>query len=408
MSQEQDLGEAAPADRPLPESNSPTVAIELLAPFLALVPDAAVVVDHRGEIVLVNEQALALFGYSDAELIGRPLEILVPERFRHNHREHRAHYAMAPRTRSMGATLDLWGRRRDAGEFPVDISLAPIDAGEPLVVAAIRDVTERQMATAAMAQLAAIVQSSQDATLSVTLGGQITTWNPGAEGLFGHSAAEAIGRHISFLVPEEASEELEELLAAALAGETTAPRDTRWLRHDGSHVDVALSVSPLRDSVDRTFGFSALLPRRHRTQRVRSRGPASARQGTSRSPAAGHDLGHPPRHALGDAARRCPPTHLPPRRPTCSTPGPPRSRRSPRRASASVASWPAGAGVSGAAMPTEESLIARTVATGQTQVIASLARKPDLAPPGPGPSGPALGLPITSAPGIAWCAPGRS
>jgi len=234
--------------------------MELLEPFLALMPDAAVVVDAEGRIVSANEQAAALFGYDPGGLVGRPVEALIPERMRHRHREHRAGYAVSPAARPMGASLELRGRRRDGGEFPLDISLAPLAGPDgPLVVAAVRDATERKAATAAQAQLAAIVQSSVDAIVSVTTEGRITSWNPGAERLFGYPEVGIVGRHLSILVPDDVSSELEELLAVALAGQLTAPRDTRWCRADGELLDVAVSVSPLHDAGGQAIGFSAML-----------------------------------------------------------------------------------------------------------------------------------------------------
>jgi PAS domain S-box-containing protein len=115
--------------------------------FRALVeaaPDAMVCTAADGRVVLVNAEAERLFGYKREELIGQPVEILVPEAARGAHSEHRAGYAAAPRRRPMGANLPLAGRRRDASTFPAEISLSAIDADEGiLVVAAIRDVTAR-------------------------------------------------------------------------------------------------------------------------------------------------------------------------------------------------------------------------------------------------------------------------
>ena len=250
-----------------PENRTPqrtaagrSASMELLEPFLALMPDAAVVVNADGRIVSANERAASTFGYAHGDLTGRAIETLIPERFRHHHRRHREDYAAAPRARPMGASLELFGRRADGSEFPVDISLAPVAGAEgPLVVAAIRDATERRSANAALAQLAAIVQSSMDAIVSVTLEGRITSWNPGAERLFAFTTKEAIDQHVSLLVGEGASDELEELMAAALAGQPGAPVDTHWRRRDGSEVDVALTVSLLHDPSGRPLGFSAIL-----------------------------------------------------------------------------------------------------------------------------------------------------
>jgi PAS domain S-box-containing protein len=113
--------------------------------FVALLeaaPDAMVCVAADGRVVLVNAQAARLFGYERAELIGQPVEILVPDAARAAHPEHRAGYVADPRHRPMGAGLPLAGRRRDASTFPAEISLSAIDTGEGiLVAAAIRDIT---------------------------------------------------------------------------------------------------------------------------------------------------------------------------------------------------------------------------------------------------------------------------
>jgi PAS domain S-box-containing protein len=112
--------------------------------FLEFVPDAIVGVGEDGAIVLVNRQVEELFGYARAELIGQPIELLVPKRFRHIHPEHRSKYFHEPRTRPMGVGIELFAVRKDESEFPVEISLSSIEwQGKPMAAAAVRDISER-------------------------------------------------------------------------------------------------------------------------------------------------------------------------------------------------------------------------------------------------------------------------
>jgi PAS domain S-box-containing protein len=125
--------------------------------FRALVesaPDAIVIADTHGRIELVNAQTERLFGYRRQDLVGQPVETLVPERYRGAHTGHRTEFAARPAFRPMGAGLELYGRRRDGTEFPVEISLSPLETEQgTLVASAIRDATERKRAEAARVRL---------------------------------------------------------------------------------------------------------------------------------------------------------------------------------------------------------------------------------------------------------------
>jgi diguanylate cyclase (GGDEF)-like protein/PAS domain S-box-containing protein len=123
--------------------------------LFASLPDGIVVVDIDGRILQANPQIESLFGYARSELLGNPVEILVPERFRSVHTEQRHAYGAQPSMRSMGAGLELFGRRKDGSEFPVDIMLLPVEiAEERVVLGVVRDITERKRLEQGIRQLA--------------------------------------------------------------------------------------------------------------------------------------------------------------------------------------------------------------------------------------------------------------
>jgi PAS domain S-box-containing protein len=127
-------------------------------------PDPIVVVDAAGRVERVNRQAEVLFGYHRSELIGQPVEMLIPERFRGHHEQHRAGYVSSPHLRPMGAGLQLYGRRKDGSEFPVDIMLSPLASKlSPSVIAVVRDVTEQKRVNETLRRLSIRLLRAQDA-----------------------------------------------------------------------------------------------------------------------------------------------------------------------------------------------------------------------------------------------------
>ena len=246
--------------------------------LLDAIPDATVVVDQSGVIQQVNEQVERLFRYQHDDLIGQKVEILVPEQHRSRHQHDRDVYTHAPKVRAMGSGLYLLGRRSDGSEFPVEISLSPLQSGaQTLVLAAIRDITERRRIEEDLrrahleletrttqelgeyrARLAAIIDYSEDAILSKDLNGTIMSWNRGAERLYGYSAAEAVGQSIHLIVPRDRPDEVPAILDRIRRGERLEHYEGTRVAKDGRQLQMSISISPLRDAAGSVVGASAI------------------------------------------------------------------------------------------------------------------------------------------------------
>ena len=250
----------------------------LSSQFLESIPDAIVAVQHDGTIVRVNSQTEALFGYRSGELLGKKIEILVPERFRPQHKSHRASYAESPKIRRMGAGLDLKGRRRDGSEFDIEISLSPLSLADgTIVLSAIRDISDRKRIEGELrraheelarrttqeigefrARLAAIIDSSEDAIIGKNLDGTVTAWNRGAERIYGYAPDEIVGRNISLLTPKDRPDEIPQILERIRRGEHFEHYETVRVTKDGRRLDVSISISPIREPGGQIVGASAI------------------------------------------------------------------------------------------------------------------------------------------------------
>src|SRR5579864_1748877 len=272
-------GPSSDHKQPVPTlSAKTTVEAFLSRDLLETLPDAIVAVDRDGTIVQVNSQAQELFGYDRDELIGQKIEMLVPERYRHQHHHHRENFAQTPKTRRMGANIDLSGRRRNGTEFPVEISLSPVvTENGAFVLSAIRDISDRKRIaeelrraneelhrrTAAQlgesrSMLASIIDSSEDAILSKDLHGTITSWNRGAERIYGYKAEEVVGKNISLITAGDRPDEIPEILKKIVKGESIEHYESVRVTKDGRHLNVSISVSPLRGAAGEIVGASAI------------------------------------------------------------------------------------------------------------------------------------------------------
>jgi two-component system sensor histidine kinase/response regulator len=222
--------------------------------LLDATPDAILGIGAGGSIELANARVERIFGYSPKELLGRPVGVLVPALLRGPHAEALADLG----SRQMGTSGGLLGRRLDGSEFPVEVSLTPLETADgPLVMAAIRDITERTREQAERARLAAIVESSYDAIISLTTDGVIETMNESAELLYGYRPGEAVGQKASTLLARNAAER-DVLLASVVATGENAQIESQDIRKDGSLLDVAVTDSPIRDLEGRVTGVARI------------------------------------------------------------------------------------------------------------------------------------------------------
>jgi len=231
--------------------------------LLGAATDAMLIIGADGRIVLANPSLERLFGLSHDELIGQPVEILIPERFRHSHVGQRGDYFAQPRARSMGAGSALFGRHRDGREFPVEVSLSPLQTsqGLPLALATIHDITHRKEAEAALqeseARMRAIFETAVDAIITIDDHGILERLNPAAERLFGYREQEVAGQNVAILMPAPHRALHDGYLAHYLqTGEKKIigkGREVQGLRKDGSVFPMDLTVTEMQLGSRRMF-----------------------------------------------------------------------------------------------------------------------------------------------------------
>src|SRR6478609_2044762 len=235
------------------------VSAELSRQLIDSAPDAMVVVNDGGTIELVNLQTERLFGYPRAELLGQPIELLIPERFHAAHVGHRTGFIHAPKIRPMGSGLELFGRRKDGSAFPIEISLSPVTTETGVwISSAIRDVSERQRAER---KFRSLLESAPDAIVIVDLQGRIALVNAQTERVFGYPRAELIGQSVDVLVPKRlrGTHHLhrERYSREPKTRNMGAGLELYGVRKDGSEFPVEISLSPL-ETEDGTLISSAI------------------------------------------------------------------------------------------------------------------------------------------------------
>lgn len=222
-------------------------------------PIANILVTRDGLIALVNAQAESMFGYSREELVGKPIEVLVPKSVRARHPPMRDGYFKDPKVRYMGVGRDLAGTRKDGSEFPVEIALNPIKTEDgDYTMAAVSDISERSRAEE---KFRAVVEAAPTAMIMINESGDIVLTNAQVDKLFGYAREELLGKKVDMLVPEmmrPGHPKLRDSFFTAPRPRTMgAGRELHGLRKDGSLVPVEIGLNPIVTSEGR-FAIAAI------------------------------------------------------------------------------------------------------------------------------------------------------
>ncbi len=230
---------------------------------------AVLVIDATDKIIDWNARAEQIFGWPREEALGRNLgETIIPERYREAHNRGMKHFLKTGEGPVLNRLIELSALRRDGTEFPVELSISPMKNGEVVTFCGfINDITERKKAAEALALLAAIVESSDDAIVGKDLDGTIVSWNFGAEQMFGYTAKEAIGRKPDFMIPPDRISEEVRGLQSVRQGKITH-YETLRTRKDKTNVHVLLTTAPIKNAEGKIIGASA--SSRDITDRIRA------------------------------------------------------------------------------------------------------------------------------------------
>jgi PAS domain S-box-containing protein len=236
---------------------APSDSEQRLRAILETAAEGIITIDDSGRIESFNRASEIMFGYKAAEVIGRNVSLLMPSPDREKHDSYLASYHRTGTAKIIGIGREVVAQRKDGSPFPVELSVSEVRlADRRLFTGFIRDITERKAAEKSLWHYAAIFESSEDAIVGKTLEGIITTWNRGAEHLFGYTGNEVIGKHISLLIPPDRPNEESSILDRIRRGESVEHYETVRQRKDGKRIDVSVTISPIRAAGGKIIGVS--------------------------------------------------------------------------------------------------------------------------------------------------------
>jgi two-component system, chemotaxis family, CheB/CheR fusion protein len=222
--------------------------------------DCIISMDSNGRILEFNKAAEHVFGYERDKAIGQELAaLIIPPAFRDRHRQGLRHYLETGEGPVLGRRLEVTALRADGSEIMVELAITALQRETtPVFTAYLRDITDRRRGDEASRRLAAIIESSDDAIISKDLNGIITSWNAGAERLFGYKPEEIVGRSILTLIPPDRHHEEPRILGRIRRGERIDHYETVRRRKDGTLFDISVTVSPLKDRNGQIIGASKI------------------------------------------------------------------------------------------------------------------------------------------------------
>jgi len=230
---------------------------ERLRAILETAVEGIITIDEHGIVESFNLAAERIFGFKAAEIIGKNISVLMPSPHHERHDSYLSDYRHTGHAKIIGIGREVSGRRKDGTIFPMDLSVSEVRlAKRRLFTGFIRDITERKEAEKALLHYAALVESSDDAIIGKTLEGYITSWNKGAEAVFGYSRNGMVGKHISVLIPPDRKDEEPGILKKIKRGESVDHYETLRRRKDGKLIDISVTISPIRDTSGKIIGAS--------------------------------------------------------------------------------------------------------------------------------------------------------